>query len=64
MSDGIYKTVCVLFIIYGINAIYSGRVYAPGGSTATPVYRDEQPISFWIFSLSYLVIGSAFYYLL
>lgn len=51
---------CILMMIYGVYAIVSGRVYMKGNGLK-PVYRDEQPKTFWFASVTDAVMGFTLY---
>jgi hypothetical protein len=49
-----------LIVIYGIYAIYTGRVYM-NSSSLQPIYRKEEPKTFWFGAVFYIVMGIILY---
>ena len=51
---------CILMMIYGVYAIFSGCVYMKGNGLKS-VHRDEKPETFRFASVTYAVMGSTLY---
>ncbi len=47
----------ILLAVYGANGILTSKVYAKSGMSARYVYRDEEPMSFWVVCSSYIGVG-------
>jgi hypothetical protein len=52
----IVSATSALIVIYGIYAIYTGRVYM-SGSGLQPICRKEEPKTFWFGAVFYIVMG-------
>ncbi len=48
--------------LYGVYGIYSNQVYAKSGMSGRYVYKEEEPVSFWIVCLGYVFVGCLIFF--
>ncbi len=52
----------LLLSLYGVNGVLTRKIYAKSGMTGRYVYKDEEPVSFWVVCASYIGVGIMIYF--
>lgn len=56
------KGISILLALYGIYGMIKGEIYAKSGTSYRHVFRDEEPLSFWIVCICYIIGGAIIYF--
>lgn len=56
------KGVSIMLALYGVYGMVTGQIYAKSGMSYRQVLRDEEPISFWLVCICYIIGGGMIYF--
>ncbi|MFT4863359.1 MAG: hypothetical protein ACI95C_002590 [Pseudohongiellaceae bacterium] len=52
----------LLLSLYGVNAVLTSKIYAKSGMKGRYVYKDKEPVSFWVVCASSIGVGMLIYF--
>ena len=58
------KLAGLFMALYGAYGMYKGAIYSKDGMSGRWVYRQQEPITFWMICLSYIFVGTLIFFAL
>lgn len=56
------KGIGIMLALYGVYGMTQGQIYSKSGISYRQVFRDDEPNSFWLVCISYIIGGGLIYF--